>query len=164
LEIINHFENYIAAQKATGIQFVFFGASLLLAAILLHFSQINPITQGLRNGFLVISILLLVSGIGFIISQNKLFQTKTEIYQSNELQFKQQEVYRMQQVNKSVPNIIVGLGIAIIVLTVAVTFFIHPLFWKGVSFSVLIYFLGLLILESVSFLSVKNYLESLLNA
>ena len=37
MEIIKHFEIYIAAQKATGIQFVVFGVSLLVAAILIHF-------------------------------------------------------------------------------------------------------------------------------
>ena len=161
MEIIKHFEVYIAAQKATGIQFVVFGGLLLISAILLHFSQLNPITQGVRNGFFVISILLLASGIGFTMNQNKLL--KTETYQSNQLEFKQQEVDRMQQVNKSVPNIILGLCIALIILTLALMFFIHQPFWKGVTFSVLIYFLGLLILESLSYLSVKNYLESLLN-
>lgn len=163
MEIIKHFEVYIAAQKATGIQFIVFGGLLLISAILLHFSQLNPIIQGVRNGFFVISILLLVSGIGFTMNQNKLLKTKTETYQSNQLGFKQQEVDRMQQVNKSVPNIILGLCIALIILTLALMFFIHQPFWKGVSFSVLIYFLGLLILESISYFSVENYLESLLN-
>lgn len=163
MEIIRHFEVYISAQKATGMHFVIFGGALLLAAIIFHFSQLNPIAQGMRNGFFVISVLLLASGIGFIVNQNKLLQTKTETYQSNELEFRQQEVDRMQQVHKSVPNIITGLGIAIAVLTLAVTFFIHQPFWKGVCFSVLIYFFGLFILESVSFLSVKIYLASLFN-
>lgn len=163
MKIINHFEVYIAAQKATGMHFVFFGTSLLLAAILLHFSQLNPITHGLKNGFFVISILLLGSGVGFIMSQNKLLETKIETYQSNEQEFKQQEIERMQQVNKSVPNIILGLGITLIILILALMFFIPQPFWKGISFSVLIYLLGLFILESISFLSVKKYLELLLN-
>ena len=89
MEIIKHFEVYIAAQKATGIQFIVFGGLLLISVILLHFSQLNPITQGLRNGFFVISILLLVSGIGFILNQNTLMKTETETYQSNQLEFKQ---------------------------------------------------------------------------
>lgn len=164
MEIIKHFEIYIAAQKTTGMQFVIFGGLLLVAAVLLHFSQLNPITQGLRNGFFVISILLVVSGIGFIVNQHNLLNTKTETYQSNEREFTRQEVDRMQEVNKSVPKIILGLGIAIVVLTLAVTFFIPSPFWKGVSFSVLIYLVGLLIMESISFLSVKTYLESLLNS
>lgn len=164
MEVIRHFEIYIAAQKTTGMQFVVFGGLLLVAAVVLHFSQLNPITQGLRNGFFVISILLMVSGIGFILNQNNLLKTKTETYQSNEQEFMKEEVDRMQGVHKSVPNIILGLGIAIVVLTLAVTFFIHAPLWKGVSFSVLIYLVGLLILESLSFLSVKTYLESLLNS
>lgn len=163
MEIIKHFEIYIAAQKATGMHITIFGVLLLLAAILLHFSQLNPITQGLRNGFFVISILLLVSGIGFMMNQNNLLKTKTETYQSNQLEFKQQEVERMQQVNKSVPNIIFGLCIALIAIILTLMFFIHQPFWRGVTFTVLIYFLGLLILESISYLSVKKYLESLLN-
>jgi hypothetical protein len=163
MEIIKHFEIYIAAQKATGIQFTVFGGLLLISAILLHFSQLNPITQGLRNGFFVISILLLGSGIGFIMSQNKLLETKMETYQSDQKAFKQQEVERMQQVNKSVPTIILSLSIILILVILALIFFIGQPLWKGVTFSVLIYFLGLLILESLSYLSVKNYLESLLN-
>ena len=63
MEVWKHFEINIAAQKATGMQFIIFGILLLIAAVLLHFSQLNPITQGLRNGFFVLSILLLVSGI-----------------------------------------------------------------------------------------------------
>ena len=163
MEIIKHFEVYIAAQKATGIQFAVFGALLLIAAILLHFSQLNPITQGLRNGFFVISILLLGSGIGFIMSQNKLLKTKTETYQSDQKAFEQQEVERMQEVNKSVPKIILSLSIVLILVILALMFFISQLLWKGATFSVLIYLLGLLILESISYLSVKYYLESLLN-
>lgn len=163
MEIIKHFEIYIAAQKATGMQFVIFGVLLLIVAILLHFNQLNPITQGLRNGFYVISIVLITSGVGFSLNQNKLLQTKTETYQTNKNEFKLQEIDRMQQVNNSVPKIIASLTIAIIVLLLALMFFIHAPFWKGVTFSVSIYLLGLLILESISFLSIKNYLESLLN-
>ncbi|MFY0605577.1 MAG: hypothetical protein JXR10_02610 [Cyclobacteriaceae bacterium] len=161
MEIIKHFEIYIAAQKATGMQFVIFGVLLLISAVLLHFSQLNPITQGLRNGFFVISILLLVSGIGFILNQNKLLQTKT--YQSNPLEFEKQEIIRIQEINKSVPKIILGLSIALIILMLSLILFVSQPLWRGVTFSVLIYLIGLLILESISFLSVKKYLESLLN-
>jgi hypothetical protein len=163
MEILKHFEIYIAAQKTTGMQFIVFGVLLLIVAILLHFSQLNPIIQGLRNGFFVISILLMASGIGFTLNQNKLLKTKAEIYQTDKLEFKQQEVERMQEVNKSVPRIIQGLSIALIALFLALIFFINPLFWRGVTFSVAIYLLGLLIIESLSYLSVKNYLASLLN-
>jgi hypothetical protein len=68
MEVLKQFETYIAAQKATGIQFIIFGVLLLVAAVLLHFSQLNPITQGLRNGFFVISMLLIASGVGFTLS------------------------------------------------------------------------------------------------
>ena len=163
MEIIKHFEIYIAAQKATGIQFTVFGGLLLISAILLHFSQLNPITQGLRNGFFVISILLLGSGIGFIMSQNKLLKTKTETYQSNPFEFEKQEIIRIQEINQSVPKIILGLSIALIILLLALILFVSQPLWRGVTFSVLIYLIGLLILESISFISVKKYLESLLN-
>jgi len=163
MEIIKHFEIYIAAQKATGMQFVIFGVLLLIVAILLHFNQLNPIIQGLRNGFYVISIVLITSGVGFSLNQNKLLQTKTETYQTNKNEFKLQEIDRMQQVNNSVPKIIASLTIALIVLLLALMFFIHAPFWKGVTFSVCIYLLGLLTLESISFLSIKNYLKSILN-
>ena len=83
MEILKHFEVYITAKKVTGIQFTVFGALLLLTAILLHFNQLNPITQGLRNGFFVISILLMVSGVGFIMNQDKLLKTKTESFNSS---------------------------------------------------------------------------------
>ena len=76
METLKHFEIYIAAQKATGMQFVVFGVLLLVVAILLHFTQLNPITQGLRNVFFVISILLIAIGVGFTLNQNKLLKTK----------------------------------------------------------------------------------------
>lgn len=164
MEIIKHFEVYIAAQKATGIQFTVFGGLLLISSILLYFSQLNPITQGLRNGFFVISILLMASGIGFIINQTKLLETKMEIYQSDQKEFKKQEVERMQQVNKSVPTIILSLSIILVLVILASIFFSSQPLWKGVTFSVLTYLLGLLILESISYISVKSYLESLLNS
>lgn len=163
MDIIKNFEVYIAAQKATGIQFTVFGALFLISAILLHFSQLNPITQGLRNGFYVISILLMASGIGFIFNQTKLLETKMDTYQSDQKAFEQQEVDRMQQVNKSVRNIILSLSIVLILVILALIFLISQPLWKGVTFSVLIYLLGLLILESISYISVKNYLQSLLN-
>jgi hypothetical protein len=164
MEMIKHFEEYSAAQKATGFQFAAFGILLLAAAVLLHFSHLNPITQGLRNGFFVISLLLLASGIGFIMNQNKLLETKRETYQLNEQEFKKQEIERMQAVNKSVPTIVKSLCVALILVLLAVIFFNIPMLWKGVVFSVLVYILGLLILESISYLSVKKYLENLLNA
>jgi hypothetical protein len=160
---LKHLEIYIAAQKATGMQFVIFGVLLLIAAILLHVSQLNPITQGLRNGFFVISMLLLASGVGFMLNQDKLLKTKTETYQTNQQEFKQQEIERMQGVHKSVPTIVKSLSVALILALLAFIFISMQPLWKGVMFSVLIYLLGLLILESISFLSVKNYLESLLN-
>jgi len=164
MEVLKHFEIYIAAQKATGMQFVIFGVLLFIAAILLHFSQLNPITQGLRNGFFVLSILLLASGVGFIMNQDKLLKTKTEIFHTNKEDFKQQEIKRMQGVNKSVPVIVKSLSVVLILVLLALVLVsILPL-WKGVTFSVLIYLLGLLILESISYLSVKNYLEFLLNS
>lgn len=116
MEALKHFEVYIAAQKATGIQFTAFGVVLLSAAILLHFNQLNPITQGLRNGFFVISILLVASGIGFIINQTKLLKTKTELYNTSQEAFQKEEVERMQGVNKSVPTIISSLSIVLILL------------------------------------------------
>jgi hypothetical protein len=161
--VLKHFESYIAAQKATGMQFVIFGVLLLIAGILLHFSQLTPITQGLRNGFFVTSMLLLASGVGFIANQNTLLQTKTETYQTNQQEFRQQEIERMQGVNKRVPAIVKALAVALILALLALILIgIQPL-WKGVLFSVLIYLLGLLILESISYLSVKTYLESLLH-
>lgn len=163
MEILKNFEIYIAAQKATGMQFIVFGVLLLVVAVLLHFSQLNPITQGLRNGFFVISILLIASGVGFILNQNKLLKTKTDTYQIDKQEFKQQEIDRMEQVNTNVPKIIFSLSVVLILLILALMFFIHSPLWKGVSFSVAVYLLGLLILESISFLSIKNYLESLLN-
>jgi len=163
MEIIKHFEIYIAAQKATGFQFIIFGGLLAIAAVLLHLSQINPITEGLRNGFAIISILLLASGIVFTVNQNKLLETKTESYQINRAEFHQQEIERMQGVNKSVPTIILSLSVILILVILVLLFFISNPLWKGVIFSVLIYILGLLILESISYLSVKNYLQSLLN-
>jgi hypothetical protein len=163
MEVLKHFEIYITAQKATGMQFVIFGALLLIAAILLHVSQLNPITQGLRNGFFVISMLLLTSGVGFILNQNKLLKTKTEIFHTNKEEFKQQEIERMQGVNKSVPTIVKSLSIVLIVGLLALLLISIPPLWKGVIFSVLIYLLGLLILESISYLSVQNYLASLLS-
>lgn len=163
MEIIKHFETYIAAQKATGMQFVIFGCALLAIAILLHFSQLNPITQGLRNGFAVISILLIISGVGFYMNQNKLFEAKKEAYVLDKSDFKRQEIDRMQKVNKSVSNIILSLSVILILLILISVLLIKNPLWKGVVFSVLIYILGLLILESISYLSVKNYLQSLLN-
>lgn len=163
MELIKQFEIYIASQKATGIQFIVYGGLLLIATILIHFSQLNPITQGLRNGFAVISILLITSGIGFYMNQNKLLETKMEAYQLDKEEFKKQEIDRMQKVNKSVPTIILSLtAILILLILVSVVLIKNPL-WKGVVFSVLFYILGLLILESISYLSIKNYLQSLLN-
>ena len=110
MEIIKHFEIYIADQKATGMHFTIFGVLLLLAAFLLHFSQLNPITQGLSNGFFVISILLLGSGIGFIMSQNKLLKTKTETYQSDQkaTPANAMEIYILRAVLFPIPCLIIS--------------------------------------------------------
>jgi phosphatidylglycerophosphate synthase len=89
-------------------------------------------------------------------------KAQKETYYSNQLEFEKQELVRMQKVNKNVPNIIIGLSVLIILILLVFMFFIKSSLWQGVTFSILIYLLGLLIFESISYISVKNYLQSLL--
>lgn len=163
MDYLKSFEIYISAQKATGVQILAFGVVLLLAAILLHFNHLNGITQGLRNGFAVICILLIGSSVGFMLNQQKLYKTKSELHQSDQKEFKNQEVHRMQAVNKSVPKIILAVSAVVILFILIFMFHVKDVFWQGVILSILVYLLGLLILESISYISVKNYLELLLN-
>lgn len=163
MDYLKSFEIYISAQKTTGVQILGFGVVLLLAAIILHFNHLNGITQGLRNGFAFICILLIGSGVGFMVNQQKLYKTKSELHQTDPTQFVIQETQRMQAVNKSIPKIILGVSSVIILLMIIFMFVVKDSFWQGVLLSVLLYLLGLLIFESISYISVKNYLEILLN-
>ena len=50
MEILQQFENYIAAQKNVAIQFIIIGVALLLLSALLYFFGKGSISNGLKIG------------------------------------------------------------------------------------------------------------------
>ena len=162
MELIDHLETYINAQKGVGFNAFVFSAGMIMAAILLHIYGTSQLAIGLRNGTFIIGILLIIMGVGLRISQENILKEKRALYQQDQVQFKQEEIKRMTKVKGNYPT-----GQAVMVGLVAISLIaflmIKSSFWQGVSLSFAVFFVGNVILEAFSYLSIVSYFQSLTN-
>ena len=64
MDLLNQLETYINAQKGVGLHAIIFGTGLLIAALLFHLLCDSSLSNGFRNGTLVLGLLLFVMGFG----------------------------------------------------------------------------------------------------
>ena len=103
MELLEHFEAYISAQKGVGTQFVLIGLLLLGVAIWAHVGGSSPLTSGLKTGALVCGVLILAGGFGYRSTEANLLKTQTELFNTDQSQFREVETERMAKVKKDYP-------------------------------------------------------------
>ena len=156
MDTFSHFEIYIAAQKNVALQFMLIGGILLSAAACFHFFGKGDLSAGMRNGAAICGIFILVGGIAYLSTENKLLMSGKSSYEENQQEFQSQEKERMQKVIKDYPVYQFAFGGIIILSLLIVWFFDNP-FWHGVSFSVILFSIGVMIIEAFSHQSIKPH-------
>ena len=160
MQLIEHLEIYIQAQNGVGLIAILFGSVFLISALFLHLYGESGVSSGIRNGALVIGILLFAMGIGLHISQENLLKENKALYKYDKVEFQQTEIERMSKVKNNYPRqqiIMVGL----VALSLAAFLVINNAVWQGVSLSVAVFMLGNIIIEAFSYLAILAYYKSL---
>ena len=104
MDLAQHLEIYIDAQKTVGLQSILFAIAFMTAAILFHFFGDSLISNGLKVGSLTFAIVLVGLGVGLRINQEKLLQTQTTLHQKDKVEFKRIESARMLEVKEKNPR------------------------------------------------------------
>ena len=162
MELINHLETYISAQKGVGFNAYVFGSGMLIAAILLHIYGGSQLATGLRNGTFILGILLFAMGIGLQVSQENILKEQKALYYKDPVEFKQAEIERMVKVKNNYPK---GQLVMILLSSCSLVAFliIKSPVWQGVSLSIAIFFVGNIIIEAFSNLAINAYYDQLIN-
>ncbi|MEM6344120.1 MAG: hypothetical protein AAF927_09580 [Bacteroidota bacterium] len=161
-DLLNQLEIYINAQKGVGFNAFVFSAGMIVSAVLLHLNGTSQLAQGLRNGTFVIGIVLIAMGIGLRISQENIKKERQALYQQDEVEFKKVEIERMTKVKNNYPKaqaIMAGL----VVISLITFLLVKSPLWQGISLSFTVFFVGNIIMEAFSYLSIISYFQSLTN-
>lgn len=158
--MLEQLEIYINAKKTIANYMLAFGFIMLLLAALIHFSASNTIFLGLKIGLLVFGLFSSVSGYAYKITEEKLLKSQTLLYQENLVEFNQKEKERMATVVKNFP-LIQMVFVAIITVSLITNLFLNKAFINGILFSLVIFLVGNVIIESVSKKSINTYYEIL---
>ena len=81
MDLLDQLETYINAQKGVGLHAILFGSGLLITSLLFYLLGEGSLSNGIRNGSLVLGILLLFMGFGIRKSQENILKDKIAIYQ-----------------------------------------------------------------------------------
>lgn len=156
MDLLQHLETYITAQKGVGMHFVLIGIGLLIIASLSHFFGESPLANGLKIGALICGLLILIGGIGYRITEDRLLGKQTELFHNDMAEFQQVETERMVKVVKEYPVYQMVFG-SFIILALLVVWFVKNPFWHGVAFAVIILCTCVMISEAFSQLSIRAY-------
>lgn len=160
MDLINHLEIYINAQKGVGFNAIVFGSGMIIAAVLLHVYGGSQLATGIRNGAFTIGILLFIMGIALRISQENILKEKKELYKNDKVEFKQAEIERMTKVKNNYPKGQIFMVVMVVVSLVVFLLVKSPI-WQGVSLTLTIFFIGNVIIEAFSGLAIVAYYEQL---
>lgn len=159
MNLLEAFETYTTAQKTVGLHFILIGVCLFLIAIGSHFLLSNELGNGLKIGALITGLMILAGGIGYRSFSENLFQKNANIHQQDPVQFKKVEVVRMEKVAQDYSRYQMVFG-GFIIAALLVIFLVGKPFWTGVSYTVIILFIGVLISEYWSKFSIYAYLQA----
>jgi hypothetical protein len=160
--MLEQLEIYINAQKTIANYMLAMGFIMLLFAVVIHFSGLNAVLIGLKIGLIIFGLFSSVSGIGYKMTEEKLLKNQTLLYKESSATFHPKEKERMAKVVNNHPKIQIVLVILIIV-SLLINLFIDKALVKGILFSLVIFSVGNLIIESVSKKSIDTYFEQLLS-
>jgi hypothetical protein len=158
--MLEQLDVYISAQKAIATYMLSFGLILILLAIIIHFAGTNSLFYGFKIGLMVFGLFSSIGGYSYKLTEEKLLESQTALHQVNAQEFHQLEKERMQKVAKNFP-VIQFVFVAVIIIALLVILLLNKAFISGVLFSLIIFLLGNMIIESVSKNSIDTYFEQL---
>lgn len=158
--MIEQLEIYVSSQKTIANYMLAFGLIMHLLAVLIHFYASNPLFFGLKIGLVIFGLFSSIGGYGYKITEEKLLKSQTLLYQENTVGFKQKENERMAKVVKNA-LLIQMIFVAIIAVSLITNLFLNKAFVNGILFSLVIFLVGNMIIESVSKKSIDAYYEIL---
>lgn len=159
---MDQLEIYISAQRGVGFNAFIFSAGMITIAILLYIYGTSQLAAGLRNGTFLIGIVLIAMGVGLRVSQENILQEKKKLYQQDEIVFKQAEIERMTIVENNYAKAQMVMAGLVVISLVAFLLIKSPI-WQGVSLSFTVFFVGNVIMEAFSYLSIAAYFQYLTN-
>ncbi len=160
--MLTYFETYITAQKAVGLHFILLGVGLLVVAIIAQIMGSTTLANGLKTGALVCGLMMIISGIGYRMTETKLLEKQTQLFQKEAANFQQVEIERMAKVIKDYP-IYQMVSIALIIAALLLIYFTKNPYWQGIAYAVIIMFVGFMMIEAFSQYSIKAYFQALKN-
>lgn len=160
--MIEQLEIYINAQKTIANYMLAFGLIMLLMAVLIHFSASSTLFSGLKIGLVIFGLFSSIGGYGYKMTEEKLLKSQTLLYQENPVEFNQIEKKRMAKVVKNFPVTQMAF-VAIIAISLIINLFLNKSFVNGLLFSLVIFLVGNMIIESVSRKSIFIYFEKISN-
>lgn len=162
MDLLENLQTYIAAQKQVGFNAFVFSAGMIISSVLLHLYGTSPLANGLRNGTFIIGVILIAMGVGLRISQEHIWREKKALFEQDKVEFKQVEKERMTKVKNNYPKgqaIMAGL----IAISLIAFLLIKSPVGQGISLSFTVFFVGNIIIEAFSYLSIVSYFQTLTN-
>lgn len=160
MKILQQLEIYINAQKNVAIQFIIIGVGLLLLFALLHFFSESAWLHGLKIGALICGCFILVGGVAYYNTENKLLKSSIQLYQNNTTDFQKTELERMQKVIRDYPIYQIIFSSLIVLSLLGIWLLPNP-FWQGVACATVLLFVAVILVEAYSYQSIKAYVEFL---
>jgi hypothetical protein len=155
-----HLVAYIEAQRTIANYQMFQGMILFLLAVFFHISAQSGLTSGLKTGFIIFGLFSLVGGFAYKRTEENLLKSQTKLYHLNSADFRQKEKERMAKVVKNFPFIQL-IFVVIIIISLVLNLMIHRPFINGLLFSLVVFLIGNLIIESISKKSIRAYYQVL---
>lgn len=159
MNIIESLDTYTSAQKYVGNNFIALGIILFcIAAVAWFVAPRTSLLSGLLWGAVICGILIIVGGLSYRSFCTKTQVQMTQTFEQDKNEFVQIEKQRMAKVVKEFPIYQYSFG-ACMVIALGVILFLNRPFVSGVSFAVLLMFLGVLIFEAFSKFSIDQYYD-----
>jgi energy-coupling factor transporter transmembrane protein EcfT len=160
--MLDQLELYVQAQRTIAHYMMGFGVILVLLAVLCHLTNANALFNGLKIGCLLFGVFSFVSGYAYQVTEEKLLDRQSKLYEQNPAEFLSLEKARMQKVVQGFARIQLVFG-AIILLSLLVIFTIEHAFVSGLAFALILLLLGNMVIERVSKSSIDAYYEKLVS-
>jgi len=157
-------QDYISAQKTIGFYFILLGVILLIIAAFSNFyDSEKPFLRGLFLGGGIAGVLIIIGGIFYRSFSSKLFITVESEYKKDKAIFLKNETKRMEKVLYNFSSFQTVFTIIIILAIGVIISFMIP-FVSGVCLAISLLFIGIMIIEAISKISINIYYQELLKA
>ena len=95
-----------------------------------------------------------------VLELTKILKKKKSLFEQNKVEFKQVEIERMTKVKNNYPKAQAFMAGLVVISLIAFLLIKSPV-WQGISLSFAVFFVGNIIMEAFSYLSIVSYFQSL---